>query len=453
MSTDCSLTGAVFIQGLKSRPELNGLVGDIISFDKVTKRCGVKIRGTTCNEIFKGGLLAIQPKNLESFKERSKEHSYVEKNREDILKQLAKHPETETPYYLKALQKGIEMSEMNYFDLVYYYFDSADRGKEVPPSIIENIHLRDTLEFFWNNSYCRTKSSPVDLACAEFQMTISPFLNETIEECTRYFREWVDANDFRVFFQLFCFSSDNKYGKDWPHQDHHFYRKIRYLWMAYCELRDNRETIFSRLNDYFLAKGIIEDFTASDLLWCFAVCFILKCKELRVMEHPRYNDYVRSDIKQKQLFEAAGTAVRERPDCPHSYLVAMHLYQDLQNATDDLAENRRRMRIQYEMARKGLDCCQAGDNEPFYLFVFHIHMAYILCTSGNPNGELRIGDRHQHAKLAKIAKKKCKSYMNRYHLERFEKIQLSKTFVFKMDKKITSLCICFVFLLFFQIRR
>ena len=131
----------------------------------------------------------------------------------------------------------------------------------------------------------------------------------------------------------------------------------------------------------FSMKPLKNALTASNLLWCFAVCFVLKCKELRVMEHPRYNDYVRSDIKQKQLFEAAGTAVRERPDCPHSYLVAMHLYQDLQNATDHLAENRRRMRMQYEMARKGLECCQAGDKKTLLsLCVSHSPGVYISCA-------------------------------------------------------------------------
>jgi hypothetical protein len=283
-----TLKGGVGIIKLEKRPELNGLLGDITSYDAVQERYAVTLRGAGSNQ---PQVLSVKRKNLRLLVDEPK-HVEDEECRQALLERSNR---ISAPQHILRRAKAMKLS-----DEANYYL--CRHLRELPPEKAHRTHLLMIQEYY--DAEIRTLPVHVN---ASFFRSLAPYF--VFESHGQRYRQTTTSDIIDVVHHNFCAAGAGEEPFDATlmikavvfamvrqgDSDAAMTVPLNALWNAYCLINDdNFPGLVARAIDEEFRVAGIPDFNHKHLLWCICSLSVQLLKDLRV--HNPANMEIRSHV-------------------------------------------------------------------------------------------------------------------------------------------------------------
>jgi hypothetical protein len=290
MSRMGTLKGGVGIIKLVKRPELNGLQGDITSYDAVQERYAVTLRGAGSHQ---PQVLSVKRKNVLLLVDVPR-HEEDEKCRQALLERSNR---LGAPQHILRRAKALKLSDEKNYNLCRHL-----HLRELPPETAHRTHVLMIQEYYVGE----TSSLPTH-GSVSFYRSLAPYF--VFESYAQRYRQATTAEVFDVVrHNLYAAGAGEK-----PfdatlmikaavfamvHQgnaDASMTVPLNALWNAYNLIKDdNFPGLVARAIDEEFRVAGAPDFNHKHLLWCICSLSVQLSKDLRV--HNPANMEIRSHV-------------------------------------------------------------------------------------------------------------------------------------------------------------
>jgi hypothetical protein len=278
-----TLKGGVHVIKLVKRSELNGLAGDITSYDAVQERYAVTLRGAGSRQ----PVLSVKRDNL-LLLVGELDHEDDERRRQLLLERSI---ELGCPQYLLRRAKTLKLH-----DEANYYMCRHRRGK-LPPKTARRSHLLMIQEYHASETHTWTLEinhsfllslAPIDLFPRFRQASTSDAIFDAVRQKLTAGEEPFDAT---LIIKAVIFAKMNRGQSNAAV----IMPPLNALWNAYKLIKDDdfADLVTRAIDEEFRAAGA-PDFNHKHLLWCICILYGNLAKDLRV--HNPTNMEIRSHV-------------------------------------------------------------------------------------------------------------------------------------------------------------
>jgi hypothetical protein len=303
------LKGGVHIIKLVKRPELNGLAGDITSYDAVQERYAVTLRGTGSSQ----PVLSVKRKNLLILVDEPT-HEEDEKRRQALLERSNR---LGAPQHLLRRSKALKL-----FDEAQYYICRHDR--KLPPEIARRTHLLMIQQYYVGEirTWISLITTPFmqSLDDQRFRQATTRDTLDVVHEKLHAFCAGEEPFEATLLIKAVVYAMMRQGNSDAALMT----PPLIALWDAYCMIKDdNFAGLVARAIDEEFRLAGAPDFNHKHLLWCICSLYVQLAKAVRV--HSPANMEIRSHVSSVFIIVVSRTSP--------SYFLCLHFNRHLSSTT------------------------------------------------------------------------------------------------------------------------